>query len=91
MDWLQIAKELGPNGVLLMFFIYAARWVAIHVAKPLVTGHTSFLQATTLHMSKVETWLESHAKSLENLAETSALQSKMLEKLADQKPQRPRR
>jgi len=97
MDWLDILKEFGPNGALLIFLIYAARWIATHVAKPLVESHKRFLDTTSLHMDKMERWLESQSKSLESqsksleaLTETSALQSKMLEKLAEQKNRRTR-
>lgn len=85
MDWESLLKEAGPNGVLILFLIYAARWLAIHVAKPLVEGHNDFLKATTEHQGRTDRWLEQHSESLQKLAEQSATQTILMEKLADQR------
>ena len=80
-SFIDLVKDFGPNGVLLIALMYAARWLAHHVAKPLVESHKSFLEGTMMHMKKVEQWLEAHSESLTKLTEASTIQLRLLERL----------
>lgn len=88
MEWEKLLPELVANSPWVIVLVISARWFAEHVAKPLVKGHTSFLDATLKQMERTDKWLESNSESLRSLAEQSATQTQLMQKLSDQRPRR---
>lgn len=88
MDWEKLLPDMLANSPWVVVLIWALRWFAAHVAKPLVVGHTSFLDATLKQMERTDRWLEAHAESLKTLSLHAETQTKLLEKMNEQNRRR---
>lgn len=84
MDWLlKFAETQGIQGLYLVAGCLAAKWLADNVAKPLVSAHLDYLSTSKAEARQTNIWLESHAESLKELAESESENSRILERLAN--------
>lgn len=84
LDWLpKFLEANGMAGACLVAAVYGAYWLAENVAKPIVKAHVAYLEHSQAEQTKTNDWLECHAESLKELAETDATKSRALERLAD--------